>query len=78
MRIGELTFSSKIADHSIKFKDVYVGTNKDKILVILYSSKTHDKSTYPQQIKISSSETRIKENVDNIGTTVVCPFKILR
>ena len=51
MRIGELTQG----DHPVKAKDVHIGTNKDKIMVILYSSRTHSKANYPQQIKISVS-----------------------
>ena len=50
MRIGEVVSSS----HRAKAKDVHVAMNKDKILVILYSSKTHSKESLPQKIKISS------------------------
>ena len=38
-RIGELTFS----DHQVKVADVHVADNKDKIMMILRSSKTHGK-----------------------------------
>ena len=37
MRIGELTEG----DHPIKAKDIHIGVNKDKILLVLYTSKTH-------------------------------------
>ena len=43
----ELTHSQ----HVIKARDVHLGMNKDKILVILYSSKTHDESMKPQRLK---------------------------
>ena len=46
-RVGELTHSQ----HVIKARDVHLGMNKDKILVILYSSKTHDESMKPQRLK---------------------------
>ena len=49
MRIGELA----LGDHSIKAKDIHIGCNKNKILLVLYSSKTHGKESNPQQIKIS-------------------------
>ena len=49
MRIGELTTSQ----HSLKAKDVHIASNKNKILVILHSSKTHGKESLPQKIKIS-------------------------
>ena len=47
-RVGELAHS----DHSVKGCDVHIGTNKNKILFILRSSKTHSKSSEPQIIKI--------------------------
>ena len=37
MRIGEVTMSP----HVIKAKNVHIAKNKDKILLVLYSSKTH-------------------------------------
>ena len=50
MRIGELAWG----DHSLKTANIHIGQNKDKILLVLYTSKTHSKKMYPQQIKISS------------------------
>ena len=50
MRIGELTAS----DYTAKAKDIHIGTNKDKILIILHSSKTHSRESRPQKIKIQS------------------------
>ena len=47
-RIGELTFSK----HVLKAKDVHIGTNKDKLLFVLHTSKTHNKGSKPQSIKI--------------------------
>ena len=43
LRVGELT----LGPHTIKAKDIHIGANKDKILIILYSSKTHDKGSRP-------------------------------
>ena len=40
MRVGELTSGT----HPVRAKDIRVATNKNKILLILYSSKTHGKS----------------------------------
>ena len=51
MRVGELAQG----DHPVKAKNIHVARNKDKILIILYSSKTHTKGNYPQEIKISSN-----------------------
>ena len=67
MRIGEIA----AGNHPVKAQDVHVGTNKDKILILLRSSKTHGKESIPQKIKISgiSGSTKIKH---------FCPFKIVR
>ena len=51
-RIGELTFS----EHVVKAVDVHVGTNKDKLMFVLHSSKTHSRGMKPQIIKISSQK----------------------
>ena len=80
MRIGEVTKSiQSINDHSIKNHSIHVGKNKDKILVILYSSKTHDESDYPQQIKISSlKEDEKHKKVKRRNHSFFCPFSIIR
>ena len=44
LRVGEMALSP----HVIKAKDVHVGTNKEKILVLLFSSKTHSVADTPQ------------------------------
>ena len=41
-RIGEVT-KSPTANHTIKAKNVHVATNKDKILFVLYTSKTRSR-----------------------------------
>ena len=56
MRISELTLNNPHAKHYIRAKDVHVGTNKDKILLVLYTSKTHRKESRPQKIKIEAVE----------------------
>ena len=50
MRIGELTSGT----HPILAKDVHVSDEKDKILLVLHSSKTHGKESRPLKIKIES------------------------
>ena len=49
MRIGEFTCS----EHVAKAKDVHKARQGNKILIILYSSKTHRLDPRPQEIKIS-------------------------
>ena len=71
MSVGELTSSQ----HTLKAKDIHIGINKDKILMVLYSSKTHDKHNMPQQIKISS----IQNKKDNAAAArIFCPFMLVR
>lgn len=50
-RIGKLTRSN----HVIKAKDVNIGQNKNKILIILYTSKTHGLESRPQEVKITGT-----------------------
>ena len=48
MRIGEITES----EHTVKALNVHTAKNRDQILIILYSSKTHGGGDRPQKIKI--------------------------
>ena len=69
MRVGEVTKSP----HVLKAKDVHIAKNKDKILLILYSSKTHDTASTPQEIKISAAM-----NTGKLSNRFFCPFYLLR
>ena len=51
-RVGELALGS----HTVKAKNVHIGRNKNKMLFILYSSKTHDRNVKPQHVKITANE----------------------
>ena len=62
MQIGELTDSP----HTLKAKDVLIGDNKNKFLLILHTSKTHGLDSKPQLIKISQ--------LDNGIRRCFCPF----
>ena len=61
--------------HSIVTGNVYVGTNKNKILLILNTSKTHGKGNHPQRIRINSLPLQLKYNTGTDKT--LCPFKLL-
>ena len=65
-RIGEIAKSP----HTMKAKDMHIASNKNKILILLHSSKTHGKGSYPQKIKIQASQPR--------SNSFFCPFKLLR
>ena len=71
MRIGEVTESP----HVLKASNAHIASNKDKLLLILYSSKTHGKANRPQKIKITSNK------MDQLGHYInrhFCPFKLMR
>ena len=70
MRVGEVTLS----EHMLKVKNVHLATNKDKLLMILYSSKTHDLSARAQKIKITSNRS---EKSGCYMHRYFCSFKIL-
>ena len=70
-RVGELTYSP----HVIKAKDVHMAHNKDKLLIILYSSKTHSIAVRPQKVKITSN---ISEWSGSYHQRHFCPFNLMR
>ena len=71
MRVGEVTKSQ----HVLKAKNVHMATNQDKLLLVLYSSKTHGKGSRPQKIKITSNR---KEKTGSYIHRHFCPFELMR
>ena len=71
-RVGEATEG----DHVIKASNVHMGVNKDKILIVLYSSKTHHKGNRPQKVKICANpDAKVSSSKKN---RFFCPFKLMR
>ena len=70
MRISEVTLS----EHVLKAKDVHSALNKDKLLIYLYSSKTHDTGMRPQKIKITSN---LMEKSGFYAKRNFCPFDLV-
>ena len=68
LRIGELTLSK----HTIKAANIHIGSNKNKILVVLHSPKMHGKESYPQKVKISSVD-KYKHHRKRF----FCPFELI-
>ena len=73
-RVGEITTGS----HPVLAKDVHIADNKNKILFVLRTSKTHGKNTRPQMVKITSRRidgtiTEQEEECDPY-----CPYIILK
>ena len=52
-RIGELT----TGNHPILAKDIHLGNNKRKMLIVLHTSKTHGIESLPQKVKIEGNIT---------------------
>ena len=63
-RVCELASDSNRdkSDHAVKARNVHVGQNKDKILFVLYTSKTHGRESLPQKIKIQASPLYARRN----------------
>ena len=70
MRIGELTFSP----HVLKAKDVLLALNKEKLLLVLYTSKTHGYESTPQKIKISANKDK---RTGRYRHRHFCPFRLM-
>ena len=71
MRVGEVTRSQ----HVLRAKNVHIAMNKDKIMLILYSSKTHSKESRPQKIKITVNHS---ERSGHYVHRNFCPFLSMR
>ena len=56
------------ADHTIKFQDVHFKPSRNKILIMLHSSKTHSKSQKPQIVEIDRIDKKDQ---------YYCPCKII-
>ena len=69
-RIGELTLGL----HMVKAVDIHIANNKDKMMFVLHTSKTHWKNVRPQTIKING----VKKTKDKNNLTNYCPFRLLR
>ena len=77
LRVGEATRSR----HVIKAKDMHVGTNKKKLMLVLHSLKTHNESSKPQIIKIDAIDQQHLQKVrlgQDTFLQIPCPFQLLQ
>ena len=78
LRISEVAEGA----HQILARDVHIGDNKRKFLLILRSSKTLFKNMHPQSIKISSKklekQKRVTCQVNNEFHGLPCPYQPLK
>ena len=81
LRVGEIADG----EHAVLAKDVHIGTNKPKLLFVLWSSKTHCRGDKPQMIKIERTKMKAKDRKTVLPQHIKqlndnrqhCPFKIL-
>ena len=75
LRIGEIADS----EHSILAKNVHIGINKNKILLLLETSKMHCCGDKPQMIKIVGKSQRLKTCKTGVaGGTLYCSFTLIK
>ena len=71
LRVSELAVND--TGHTIQAKNVHVADNKENILLVLYSSKTHTKGI--QKIKITSNKS---ERSGKYRKRNFCPFHLMK
>ena len=71
-RIGELTASN----HMVKANDVQIGQNKNKLMFILRTSKTHGHNKKPQTITIVSKQI-MRQHGLSTPRDDFCPFRVI-
>ena len=70
---GFFRISELVGIHAMKACNVHMAINKEKLLVILYSSKTHHEGCHPQKIKITSNR---MEHTGNYVHRYFCPLRV--
>ena len=73
MRVRELTINE--GNHAARAANVHIASNKQKMLILLYTSKTHSEAVIPQKIKISALQ---HEKQGGSFQRHFCPFRLLR
>ena len=74
----EVTMTKSL--HYVRVQDVLIGTNKDKLMFVLHTSKTHNKGNKPQIIKISATKKKVRDGVmtcEQKWRYRHCPFKLI-
>ena len=80
MYYGLLQVSEIASHHLVLARDIHIGQNKRKFLLILRTSKTHWKNMNPQMIKISAmrNSSQSKSHKFVVTQNDYCPNKLLR
>ena len=78
LRVGELTSGA----HPVRVTDVQLADNKNKVLFILRSSKTHSRDSRPQLVKLTSVPSKERSNrsisLDTQQQLHFCPYKLIK
>ena len=74
MRVGELTWMC--SGHAVKACNVHAAMNKNKLMIVLYTSKTHGAESRPQKIKITAND-KADSMKNSFKTRNFCPFKLV-
>ena len=73
-RVGELICS----EHVILAKNVHIAQNKKKLLIYLESSKTYNKGSIPQMVKIAAVNDKETRKNLTVSYKDYCPFNAIR
>ena len=74
LRVSEVAESI----HAVKAKDVQIGANKNKFLIVLRTSKTHWKNMKLQLIKISATKCHGTGSFGWADAKLSCLYQLLR
>ena len=72
--IRELVVTNSTQCHAIRACNVHVAGNKERIHLVLYTSKTHGLESQPQKIRITSNS----DISSSFPCRHFCPFKLIR
>ena len=85
LRIGELVATNSPSDHAVRACNIHVAHNKDKLMIVLYTSKTYGLESRPQKIRITANPVQAQAQhtlCNNVTSTIkyrhFCPFKLTR
>ena len=67
-----------MSPHAVQARHVHITRNKDKMLFVLFTSKTHTCGDKPQMIKITSTPVKICKQLTNSIMQQQCPLQLLK
>ena len=64
----------ELGDHTLKASNIHVSDHKNRVMLVLYSSKTHGKESRPQKIRIAAQPLESHSRGQNRN---FCPVKLV-